>query len=332
MSEKVLLTGISGFIGKHIAVKLLNAGHRLRGSLRDMSRADEVRAALAPHADLKHLSFVELDLNSDTGWAEAMTGITALIHTASPFPLEQPKDEQDLIRPAVDGTMRAMTTARAAGVMRVILTSSTVALNDAHHRGMFDETTWCDPEDQATNAYAKSKTLAERAAWDFAIAQGMKLTVINPGFVMGPPLDRHFGSSLSVVARLLRGKDPMLPNIGFAVVDVRDVAEAHLRALQRLDSVGKRFPCVTGTITLPEMGQVLKKAYPTHRIATRTAPLFVLRFMAMFDPKIREIMPELGRVHQVSNTRARRDLDMRFISSEGALRASAEWLIDNNAL
>jgi dihydroflavonol-4-reductase len=225
-----------------------------------------------------------------------------------------------------------MASARAAGVMRVVLTSSTVALTDPLHRGMMNETTWCDPEAADTSAYAKSKTLAETAAWQFATEQGMQLTTINPGFVMGPPLDANFGSSISVIARLLRGKDPMLPNIGFAVVDVRDVAEAHLRALQNPSSAGKRFPCVAGMMTMPEMGKVLKRAYPNRRIATRVAPTVLLRLLAMFDPQIRAILPDLGQYHAVSNNRARTDLGMRFISSEGALRASADWLITHNAL
>lgn len=336
MAQTVLLTGISGFIAKHVAVKLLNAGYNVRGSLRNLARADEVRAALGPHllpkVDLSNLSFVALDLTSDEAWAGAMTGVSALIHIASPFPIEQPANTDDLIRPAVDGTLRALTAARAAGVMRVVLTSSTVALIDPLHRGLMNETTWCDPEAPNTSAYTKSKTLAEAAAWAFASQQGMSLTVVNPGFVMGPPLDHHYGSSISVIARLLRGKDPMLPNIGFAVVDVRDVAEVHLRALQSPSSTGKRFPCVAGMMTLADMCKVLKRAYPKRRIATRNAPMFILRFMAKFDPQLRAFLREIGQSHTVSNYRTRTDLDMRFISSEGALRASADWLIAHKAL
>lgn len=158
----------------------------------------------------------------------------------------------------------------------------------------------------------------------------MDLTTINPGFVMGPPVDAHYGSSISVVARLLRGRDPMVPNIGFAVVDVRDVAEAHLRALTRPDSAGKRFPCVSGVMTMPDMARVLKLAYPARRIPSRIAPRFVLRILALFDPQVRAILPSIGQFHHIANTRARSDLDMRFTSSEGALRATAEWLIANN--
>jgi dihydroflavonol-4-reductase len=332
MSETVVLTGISGFVAKHIALKVLAAGHNVRGSLRDLSRAGEVRSALAPHiagSALDRLSFVQLDLTRDDNWDAAMQGATALIHSASPFPIANPKDENDLIRPAVDGTLRAMTAAHRAGVSRVILTSSVVAIIDTYKRGLQDETDWCNLEAPGTTAYAKSKTLAERAAWDFSTQHGMALTTINPGFVVGPPLDGHYGSSISVVARLLRGRDPMLPMISFTCVDVRDVAEAHLRALERPETAGRRIPCTAGMMSMPDMARVLKAAYPARRITRRVAPKFVLRLMAVFDPDIRAIIPSLGQAHHVSNARARKDLEMRFVSAEGALRASAEWLVAN---
>ena len=332
MGETVVLTGISGFIAQHVALKLLAAGHSVRGSLRNLDRADEVRAALAPHLDaaaLARLSFVQLDLTRDEGWVEAMEGATALMHTASPFPIANPKDENDLIRPAVEGTQRAMAAAKAAGVDRVILTSSVVAIIDTYKRGMQDETDWCNLDAPDTTAYAKSKTMAERAAWDFATAQGMALTTINPGFVLGAPLDKHYGSSISVVRRMLRGRDPMLPQISFTCVDVADVAEAHLRALERPESAGRRIPCTAGLMSMPDMGRVLKAAYPNRKIPTRVPPKLVLRALAMFDPDIRAILPSLGQAFHVSNARARKDLDMRFVSPEGALRASAEWLVAN---
>ncbi len=330
MVQTVLLTGISGFIGKHVALKLLAAGYCLRGSLRNMDRADEVRAALAPHLDagaLARLDFVSLDLTQDSGWDSAMAGVSALIHTASPFPIAQPKDEADLIRPAVDGTLRALRAAHTAGVRRVILTSSVAALIDTFKRGMQDETDWCNVDAADTSAYSKSKTLAERAAWEFASENGMDLTTINPGLVLGAPLDRHYGSSIGVVARILRGRDPMIPQIAFTCVDVADVAEAHLRALQRPATAGRRIPCVAGVLSMPDMARVLKSAHPTRRIPTRIAPIALLRLLALFDPQIRTILPALGQVHPVSNARARADLDLRFVSPEGALRASADWLI-----
>jgi dihydroflavonol-4-reductase len=333
--ETVVLTGISGFIAKHVALQLLAAGYHVRGSLRNLDRAGEVRAALAPHLDaaaLARLDFVALDLTQDAGWPQAMAGASALIHTASPFPIVQPKDPQELIRPAVDGTLRALSAAKSAGVARVILTSSSVAIVDVMKGGMQDETDWCQTDAPGTTAYSQSKTLAERAAWDYARTHGLALTTVNPGFVLGPPLDGQFGSSISVVARMLRGRDPMVPDISFLCVDVRDVAAAHLRALQRPATAGLRIACVSGTLSMAEMGRVLKAAYPQRRIPTRIAPKALLRALALFDPAIRTILPSLGQVHHISNARARQVLDLRFISPEGALRASADYLIKARAV
>lgn len=332
MPQTVLLTGTSGFIAKHVAAKLLAAGHTVRGSVRRLDRADEVRAALAPvvgEEALARLSFVALDLEQDAGWAEAMDGVTALVHTASPFPVAQPKDPQVLIRPAVEGTLRALRAAKAAGVARVVLTSSTAAVTNSSKTDPQDESDWCDPDAPDTSAYSQSKTLAEQAAWAFAAANGLQLTTINPGFVMGPPLDRHYGSSIGVIARLLRGKDPMVPMLDFPVVDVRDVAEAHLRALERPEVAGLRILAVAGNMTMPAMATELKRAYPARRIATRVAPMFVLRLLALFDPQIKAILPAVGKAHPISNARAHEVLGLRFISPEEALGASAGWLLSN---
>jgi dihydroflavonol-4-reductase len=332
MAETVFLTGISGFIAKHLAARLLLAGYSVRGSVRRLDRAEEVRAALLPvvGADaLLRLSFVALDLEQDAGWDTAMQGATALMHTASPFPVAQPKDPQDLIRPAVQGTLRALNAAVAAGISRVVLTSSTVAVTDTSVLELQDETNWCDPDAPDSSAYAQSKTLAERAAWEFAKTHGLQLTTINPGFVMGPPLDGHFGSSIGVIARVLRGKDPMVPMLDFPVVDVRDVAELHLRALQTPNVAGLRILAIAGHMTMPAMAAALKRAYPQPRIATRVAPMFVLKLLALFDPQIRAILPSVGAAHPLSNARARAMLTMQFIAPETALRASADWLITN---
>lgn len=332
MTETILLTGISGFIAKHVAAKLLNAGYAVRGSVRRLDRGAEVRAALGPHVTpeaLARLSFTALDLESDAGWAEAMAGVTVLVHTASPFPIEQPKDEMLLIRPAVEGTLRALRAAKAAGVSRVVLTSSTVAVIDTGVSGRQDETNWCNTEAADASAYAKSKTLAERAAWDFAAAEGLHLTTINPGFVLGAPLDKHYGSSTGVIRRILRGKDPMLPMLDFPVVDVRDVAEMHLRAVQRPETAGSRFLAVAGNISMPAMAKVLKAAFPARRIPTGTAPLWLLRVLALFDGQIRAVLPAVGKSHPINNARAREVMGMKFISPEGALRATGTWLVDN---
>ncbi len=330
MAETVLLTGVSGFIAKHVALKLLNAGYNVRGTVRRLDRGEEVRAAVAPHltAGAGTLSFVQADLESDAGWGDAMADVSAVIHTASPFPIAQPKDADVLIRPAVDGTRRVLGAAATAGVKRIVLTSSTVAVvDDRKADRLQDESNWCNLSSPATTPYARSKTLAERAAWEIAKDQGLQLTTINPGLVLGPPLDEHYGSSLGLVERLLKGKDPAVPDLGFGAVDVRDVAEMHLRALQRPETADKRFLAVAGTIGMLDMGATLKAAYPTRRIPTRKAPMFLLRLLAIFDAQVRAILPIIGQHVRVSNARAVSEMGMEFTAPKAALLASADWLV-----
>lgn len=332
MSGTVLLTGVSGFIAKHIALKLLNAGHDVRGTVRRLDRGDEVRAAVAPHlaAGAGTLTFAQADLESDAGWAEAMAGVTAVLHTASPFPIAQPKDPQDLIRPAVEGTRRVLEAAAAAGVQRVILTSSVAAVVDLSKGDrLHDEADWCDPTKVTATAYERSKTLAERKAWEIANARGLDLTTINPGFVLGPPLDGNYGASLGLVERFLKGKDPMVPPMGLAIVDVRDVAEMHLRALQRPETAGQRYISSAGSLAFVEMSRTLKAAWPNRRIPTREAPKPVIRLLALFDPSIRTILPRLGHTDRISNARAVTEMEMEFIAPKVALLAAAEWLLSH---
>lgn len=332
MAELVLLSGASGFIAKHVALKLLNAGYPVRGTVRRLDRGDEVRKALAPHLrpGADEMTFVQADLENDAGWNEAMVGVSAVVHTASPFPLAQPKDATELIRPAVEGTLRVLKAAHAAGIGRVVLTSSTVAvLNDGKPDSLQDEADWCDTSLPGTTAYAKSKTLAERAAWEYARANGIQLTTINPGLVLGPPLDEHYGSSLQLVERVMKGRDPMLPDFGFPVVDVRDVAEMHLRALQRPATVGKRYVAAAGSLAMVDMGITLKAAYPVRKIPTKVAPVFLLRLLALFDPAIKAILPKLGHLERASNARAVQEMGMEFVSPKAALLASADWLDKN---
>ena len=330
MAETVLLTGISGFIAKHVALQLLQAGHKVRGTLRRLDRAGEVRDALAPRLPaqaLQRLSFVEADLEADRGWDAAMDGVGALIHTASPFVIEMPKDEQELIRPAVQGTRRALLAAARAGVKRVVLTASIVAIETPGRHEALDEGNWLDMSSPTADAYGKSKTLAEREAWDIAGREGLDLTTINPVWVLGPPLDGNFGTSVELIARLLRGRDPMLPDVGFALVDVRDVALMHLRALERPETAGKRFIGQGGNMTLVEMARALKAAYPGRRIPTRAAPMPLLRLLALFDKQIRVSLPRVGWMPGASSARAQMELGMDFIPAEKALLASADFLM-----
>lgn len=338
--KKVLLTGAGGYIGKHVALQLLNKGYAVCASLRDLKRSQEIRDAISPHLapgiDLaKALTFVQLDLEKDSGWNEALTGIDVLMHTASPFPIASPKDENELIRPAVEGTLRALRAAKSAGVKRVVLTSSVAAIygNDLP-AGVkeFDESMWTDVSHPVgKGAYTKSKTLAEKAAWDFVknAASEIALTTINPVLVMGVPLDTHYGSSISIVERVLKGKDPMLPDLRFAIVDVKDVAKMHVDCIDVQSTFGQRILASSQTLSFIDIAKILKSAFPGSKTKTGKAPTFLINILAKFDDDIRAVLPLLGKPMLVSNKKAKSLLGMTFLSAEGSVRESAAFLIKN---
>jgi dihydroflavonol-4-reductase len=337
---KVLLTGASGYIGKHITLQLLNQGYEVRASVRSLGKSHEVRDAVTPHlldsSQLdQRLTFVELDLEKDGGWEEALKGVDVLMHTASPFPIASPKDENELIRPAVDGTLRALRAAKSAGVRRVILTSSMAAVYGCDlpaAKNEFDETLWTDVNHPVGRvAYTKSKTLAERAAWDFVgkEAPDIALTTINPVLVLGAPLDKNFGSSISIVERILKGKDPMLPDLRFAIVDVRDVAQMHVAAIKSKATEGERILASSETYSFVQIAQYLKGIYPSSKAKTTQAPAFVMKALSFLDGEIAAILPLLGKPMLISNAKATRLLGIKFIPVQVALRESAEYLIKN---
>ena len=336
MSRTILVTGATGYIAKHTVLQLLEQGERVRGSVRSDKRAAELRAAMAAHlsdpAKIENLSTVRLDLTSDNGWAAAMDGVDALVHTASPFPLVQPKDEDEVIRPAVDGALRALRAAQAAGVRRVVMTSSAVSVitgvSPSDGRA-FSEADWSDATSPAATPYAKSKTLAERAAWDFVRDSGgaLDLTCINPSLVVGPPLDLDYGTSIQVIERILRAKDPMLPNVGFGAVDVRDVATAHVRALDVADSVGQRVLMNDRWMWFVDMAKAVKAAVPDRKIVTRVAPDFVIRMIGLIDPSVATIKHDLGKRYEISNARAASLLGIAFRDARERVGESARWLI-----
>lgn len=323
----VLVTGASGFIAKHIVRELLDNGYVVRASTRSNHRRDELDA-LFPDAGLEH---VTLDLNHDEGWADALADVDVLMHTASPFPGEQPDDPEDLIRPAVDGTLRALEAARAAGVNRVILTSSVAAvLHDpaASPTATINESNWTDPEGERVSAYEASKTLAERAAWDFAATHtNMKITVINPAAVMGPALDGNYGTSLKYVERFLAGTDPMVPNARLSVVDVRDVARMHVAAISNDMSIGERYIAAAGMTSMPEVAEALAREFPNHKITTRTAPDWLVRLMARFMPPLKLVVNSLNRRNHVDGSKAISTLGGEYISPVEACVASAHSLV-----
>lgn len=330
MPETILLTGVTGFIAKRIAYDLLTAGYAVIGTVRTPAREAEVQTTLAANgldADtLARLRFVTLDLTSDAGWAEAMAGIDAVVHAASPFPIAQPKDENVLIRPAVDGTLRVLKSALAAGVHRVVLTSSMEAVMHGN-AGTVTEADWSDLSSPTATAYTKSKTLAERAAWDFVAEHPeMQLTAINPGMVLGTPMDRETGSSVGVIKRFFGGKDPVVPDVRIPVTDVADVSLAHVAALKTPASIGQRYIVADKFMSMPEMTRVLKDAYPQRKIATRIAPRFLLRLLALFDGEVRAILPWVGWKATLDNGKVRNQLGVAITPAKDSILATARFL------
>jgi len=331
----VLITGISGFIANHCAVELLNAGYRVRGSLRSLGRPGQVKDTLAKHADVTNLELAEADLESDAGWDEALAGCAHVLHVASPFPVSQPKDEQVLIRPAVEGTLRVLRAARAAGVERFVQTSSMAAVQygHPHHRtAPFTEADWTIVDAPGVTPYAKSKTLAERAARDFVRehAGALHYSSVNPGFVLGPVLSADIRTSAEIIELMLKGKYPGAPRVSFACVDVRDVARMHRLALEAQVPSGGRYLGAAQCLWMVEIAKAIKSQLGDagRKVPSRELPDWVVKLVGLFDPKARQIVPELGREVHVDTTLTRETLQTTFIPATDAAAAMAQSLIE----
>ena len=334
--ELVLVTGGSGFIATHCMLQLLAAGYRVRTTVRSLAREAEVRATLkAAGADAgDRLAFFAADLTADAGWAEAAAGCDFVLHVASPFPVNVPRHEDELIVPAREGALRVLRAARDAGVKRVVQTSSFAAIGYGHAEiaRPFNEHDWTAPEGGGVTAYAKSKTLAERAAWNFMAREGgdMELSVVNPVGVFGPALGADFSTSIEIIKRMMDGVLPALPRVTFGVVDVRDVADLHLRAMTDPAAAGERFLAVAGEfVAMRDIGLMLRRRMGSagRRVPTRELPDWVLRVVALVDPSVRQIVPELGKRKTASSEKAQRVLGWSPRSAEDAVVATAESLV-----
>ena len=327
-----LVTGGSGFIGSHTILRLLAEGHDVRSTLRTLHREAEVRALLGAAGE-ERLRFVAADLNADAGWAEAVAGCAYVLHIASPFPAGIPKHEDELIVPARDGALRVLRAARDAGVQRVVLTSSFAAIGYGHaeRQAPFDETTWTNL-DAGIAAYTKSKTLAERAAWDFIAREGggLELSVVNPVGVFGPVLGPDYATSIQLVQRLMDGALPGCPRLRFGVVDVRDVVDLHLRAMTHPAANGERFLAVAGDfMSIREMALALKSRMgdAARRVPTRELPSWLVKLVAIVDPTVRQILPDLDKYKNATSDKARRMLGWSPRSNADALVATADSLL-----
>lgn len=331
-----LVTGVGGFIARQIALDLLRQGRAVRGTVRSLSRAAPLRELLARHgADVSKLEFAAADLESDAGWTEAVAGCRQVLHTASPYPLSQPKQRMALVPAARDGTLRVLRAARAAGVERVVLTSSLVAVMYGHAKQpgrVYTEADWTASDAPEVNPYQLSKTLAERAAWEDVREHGApELVALNLGFVLGPTLDGEGGSSAKIIGLFLGGKYPGVPDFSLPMVDVRDVSAAHLAALDVPAAAGRRFIVAERTLRFIEVSRLLAEALPAYRrkLPKFEMPDWLVKMIAIVDSNVRTAVADLGKIEHADHTAASEVLGIAFRDAREAVVASAKSLIEH---
>ncbi|PHR94260.1 MAG: epimerase [Robiginitomaculum sp.] len=309
MGATVLVTGISGYIAGHVACCLLENGYKVRGTVRTLAKGELVRQDLvALGVDVSGLSFVEVDLANEEGWDEAVQGCEYIQHLASPFPLEQPADREALVPAARAGAQRVLAAGFAAGVKRIVMTSSLVAMVGKPGKGAHMKVTeddWTDPDWRALTAYAVSKTRAELSAWEYARVQGFedRLCVINPGFVLGPAIGPRYGTSLTLIEQMFAGEFPRTPKASYPIVDVRDLAALHIAAMTTKCASGRRLIGAGETLWLQDIADIARAAYPKkgRKLPKGTLPNFVLRLAALFDDRLKSVTSDLGTYHTVDN-------------------------------
>ena len=334
---KVLITGASGFIGAHTVIEFLNNGYEVRGSVRDLKRTDSLKEMFAKHTEhLDKLEFVAATLTDPTGWPAAVEGCDGVIHVASPVPIEQPKDPDEIIVPAREGALNVLKAAQAAGIKRVVLTSSVaaVAYNDKSDSAPQTAEDWTDINNDEASPYAQSKTLAEQAAWEFVKQhEAMELVTIQPAMVLGPALEADYGSSLEAVYVLMTGKYPMLPNMGFGIVDVRDVAHLHRIGYEHPDASGQRLLCSNGFMWFTAISAHLREQFPAYakKLPTRELPNFVIKILALFDPVMAFTVKSLGKRVEYDCSPAKA-LGWNPRAPEEAVTAGAQSLIDTGSI
>lgn len=335
MTGTILVTGGSGYIAGYLIRQLAAEGWTINATVRSLKREAEVRAALGvPGSSIR---FFAADLTDDAGWAEAVAGCSHVAHVASPFPLAAAKHEDELIVPAREGALRALRFASEAGVSRFVMTSSVAAIAYGHPGDRtYTEADWTDVTAPGVNAYAKSKTIAERAARDWVAQQGgaMQFCTINPSAVLGPVMSTDYSTSIEFVKRLMDGSVPGFPRIGLAVVDVRDLADLHVRALTAPDVSNERFIGSGRFMMTREIGEVLRARLgrEARKVPTRGIPDVVLRLMGLFDSGVRQIVGELGRTRAVDSSHALEVLGWKTRPEEESIVDTARSLIDRGIL
>ncbi len=339
MAETVLVSGGSGYIGSWCVIELLRRGYVVRATVRNLKSEAPVRAVIDAlgHAH-NALSFHAANLTSDEGWDEAVAGCDYILHVASPLAVAEPKDPETIIGPARDGALRVIGAGIKAGVKRVVMTSSVAATGLGYDTrdGLADETNWSDGEDVRIGAYARSKTIAERAAWDLVGSSGgtTTLATVNPSLVLGPVLSRDFSESIQVVERLMSGRIPGIPRLGFNIVDVRDVADLHIRAMTSDQAAGQRFIAAGHWAWMGEMAEMLRANLGAEaaKVPTRKAPDLLLRLVGLFDRDVGSVAGSLGRKRDYNSAKAQTMLGWRPRPAQDTVLDCARSLVAAGAV
>jgi dihydroflavonol-4-reductase len=335
-NKKVLLTGVTGFVGSHTAIQLLNKGYEVIGTLRSNDRINSIKETISKHtANIDNLAFSEADLNDSNVWFELTKNVDYVQHIASPFPRALPKHENDLIIPAKAGTLNVLKAAASNNVKRVVMTSSLAAVvygkTKSEFNSVFTESDWSDEtKKKDTTPYIRSKTIAEKAAWDFIKHNnsGLELVTVCPGAILGTVLEKDFGTSANIIITLLDGSLPALPKIEFDIVDVRSVADLLIRAMEIPQAAGNRYIASSGHLTFKGVAQILKQHYPDRKIPTSELPNFIARLFSIFQPLLKPVLIErVERKTEIS--KAKNELKWQPLSPQEAVIACAESIIEN---
>ena len=336
MSDRVLVTGASSFIGSHVVLNLLQKGYLVRGTLRDLSKKNEVIETTSENynGDINdRLEFVKANLLEDDGWSKAAIGCDYIIHLASPFPLAEPTDENDVIIPAKDGTLRILRAAQKAKIKKFILTSSNAAIFYGHkdYTKVYDENDWTDIS-KPIGAYLKSKTIAEKAAWDFVDNlnenEQFEFCTINPNVVLGPLLSKRVSTSTEIIRILLNRQYPALPKVGFLPVDVRDVASLHVEALTNPEVNRRRLICASTNIWLVDIAKILRSS--GYNVTTKQMPNFLLKLLSIFDPTLKLIVKEFDIERKIDTSETQRIFNWTTKTHEEMILSTAKSLVDRD--
>lgn len=335
MKKKVLLTGISGFLGSHTAIQLLEKGYLVIGTVRDIKRSQELKEMIAKHTSyIDNLVFAEAELSDEKNWFDLTKDIDYVQHIASPFPVMLPKNDDELIIPAKAGVLNILKAAAANHVKRVVLTSSSSSVLHGkpagRESGTFNETVWADEKNITdTTAYYRSKIIAEKAAWDFMKTDrsGLELVSVLPGAMLGPVLEKDFGTSANIVLKMLDGSLPAIPQIGFDIADVRSVANLLILGMENKEASGQRFLGTSGFLTMKEIADILRNKYPEKKIPSGKLPIWFTHVLGWFDKTMQPVLLDLGKERKGDNSKALNTLGWQPKSGKEAVLSCAESLL-----